>query len=676
MTRTYGRTSWMAGAPAALLIAGLALAGIAALAASGSARAEVPILPVDQIRPGMTGIGRTVFSGDSISTFEVEILDVIRNARPAGNLVLFRGRGEVLEHAGIIAGMSGSPVYVEGRLVGAVAFAYPMVKDPIGAITPIEEMLEVGRQQSAPAAEVDGMEAGPLGPEAALPAEPARPGAAGSAALEAFGAESDPIGASEQFSRAWRRFLRADPAEGVPFFPAAAAEASGLAVADEAPLGPRRTGAGLRPMSIPVTLQGWMPAAADELSASLAQLGFLPVTGTASGSAAAGASSGAANSAAGTGRLEPGSAVAVSLISGDVNLSAVGTVTWVDGDQVLAFGHPLFQGGVVSLPMHAARIHSVMPSRDVSFKMGSAGSAIGGIRQDRRAAIYGLLGPVPETLPVRVSLRLPGAEPTVYRYRVVRDRVLTPFLLPWTVTNSWLHGGWVQGDAVARCDVAVGYNHGSVLRRTERIKADAPPLQFAGAATLPAGLLLVNPFERATLDSVSIELTVERRNAQAFVTSVRADRPRLRAGEELRVTVTLEPWRAAREEREFVLRARPEWAGQRLQIVAGSAGDFMDWDRDRAAGKYSPRNLRQLVELVETVPDDGSLIVRVLSNEPGNLVDGREVASLPPSLAAPGTASGGRAIIRRTAGQLLLERTERTPWVLSGRETVEVEVMP
>jgi hypothetical protein len=214
------------------------------------------------------------------------------------------------------------------------------------------------------------------------------------------------------------------------------------------------------------------------------------------------------------------------------------------------------------------------------------------------------------------------------------------------------------------------------VQRTERIRADAPPLQFANVAILPASLLLVNPFERTTLDSIGIDLEVERRNAQAYVTEVRCDRPTVHAGEDLRVTVTVEPWRGGHEQRVFTVRTRPEWAKTRIQVSAGSATAFTEADRDRAPGKYTPRTLGQLVRLVETFPHDGSLILRLFGTGEGSLVDGREVPSLPPSITVAGTESGGRAVIRATAGRLLDETSVETPWVLSGRETTEVEVIP
>ncbi|MGQ9679040.1 MAG: SpoIVB peptidase S55 domain-containing protein, partial [bacterium] len=101
------------------------------------------ILPVDSIRPGMRGFGLSVFSGTTIDTFEIEVIDVIHKAMPRGDRILCRLSGAGLEKSGVIAGMSGSPVYIEGKLVGAVAYAWGWSKEPIGGVTPIQEMLDI-----------------------------------------------------------------------------------------------------------------------------------------------------------------------------------------------------------------------------------------------------------------------------------------------------------------------------------------------------------------------------------------------------------------------------------------------------------------------------------------------------------------------------------------------------
>src|SRR5262245_23977236 len=123
---------------------GLPLVVAAAVLASSAARAS-EILPLDQVRPGMKGVGRTVFEGTRIDEFSVEIIGVLDNIGPKQNLILARLQGGPLANTGVIAGMSGSPVFVDGKLVGAVAYGFPFSKETIAGITPIGEMIEFTR---------------------------------------------------------------------------------------------------------------------------------------------------------------------------------------------------------------------------------------------------------------------------------------------------------------------------------------------------------------------------------------------------------------------------------------------------------------------------------------------------------------------------------------------------
>lgn len=644
-------------------------AGILWVLAS-TASASIEILPLAEVRAGMKGVGRTVFSGETIEEFGVEIVGVLPQSRPRGSLILFRGEGAQLLRTGIIAGMSGSPVYVDGRLIGAVAFAYPMVKEPIGAITPIEEMLDLGLHADLPAEEAIGQEAGPLGPRADAP-----PGGRPGTSSGRSGTGDHPEGttdAPERFAALWSGFLDrlAD---------------SRSTIHDRPPLPPIETkrdlaGSSLRPLTLPVAMSGWALPVLSGLSGSLVELGLEPGMGPASAAGVISARSEASGEADGGeadhGALQPGAAVGISLVTGDASMAAIGTVTMVDGDRVFALGHPMLNGGPVGLPLWRARILTVMPSVEVSFKLGSVTAPIGGIWQDRRAGVYGTLGAVPEMIPVRVVLRGLAGEPLVYRYQVARDRMMTAFLLPWTIANSWLHTGWNTGEIAARCRVRVDYNGGQVVRREEMIRTDVPALGLSGAATLPAALLLVNPFERARLDSLSVEIDAERRQPQAYVTGLRADRARVRVGESVQCTVRLETWRSEPESVVFQVRVRPEWVGQRLRLLAASAADVMEMDRERTPGRFTPRSLAQLVSLVETLPGSEVLIWRVMSREAGVVIDGREIASLPPSLAAAGTSTGARAMIRSATGSLLEEHSRATDWILSGAEWTELEVIP
>ena len=322
-----GYPGWLRPASAGLrpVSAGLLLLTLMVLGASWAGGLDV--MPVDEIVPGMQGTGRTVFQGSTVEDFRIEVVDVVRNSRPQGDLIIFRGLDERIRHTGIIAGMSGSPVYIDGRLVGAVAYAYPYMKDPIGAITPIGEML---RLLDMPGFEDLG-QADSDGPKDRADSHGADPGAG-----------------EARFAAAWERFLSGPDGTG-----------RGEIDPPEASL----PGAGLSYLSLPVSISGWDPALAPELSRRLQSRGFLP-TPLSSGA-------GSAEDRGGSAAVEPGQAVSIEIVRGDARLAAVGTLTYVEGDRFVALGHPMLQEGPSDLPFSLAWIHTVMPNLQVSFKMGS-----------------------------------------------------------------------------------------------------------------------------------------------------------------------------------------------------------------------------------------------------------------------------------------------------------------
>jgi hypothetical protein len=611
--------------------------------------APTPIMPVDEVRPGMKGVGRTVFQGDTISEFGVEILAVLKGSRPKGDIILFRGDGPVLDHAGIIAGMSGSPVYVDGRLIGAVAFAYPYCKDPIGGITPIGEMLallslpptfmpdEAGGVVNSPPATLDG---------------------------RGSGVATESGGASGEFAREWDAFLKLGK-RAVARADAGEAGESARAVPSEGTGAPE----GLQTLAMPISLSGWDPAMQPMMEGALRRLGFV---GTPAAGGGASADTGSGRSAAAP--LLPGAGVGVSLVRGDANLAAIGTVTYVDGDRVLCFGHPMVQSGPVALPLTAAWIHTIMPNLEVSYKVGASTGLVGGLWEDRRSGVAGRLGRVPEMLPVRVLVESPGDRSETFRYSLVRHPTMTPMFLPWIVSNSYLATGWAQGDATARSDITVYYNGTERVDRIEHFSTDTPAQAFGSEIMLPATILLINPFAAARLDSVVVKLTYERRNLEAFISAVTCVPTRVAVGDTIHLAVTLEPHRTPAEQQRLDLVVPAGWAGKRLQLVVCGAGESLESDRERAPDKYTPRSLTELSKMIPEIPNQGDLVVRVLAHDTGSLVAGGDLPALPPSLAQAGEGTGGRAVIRPTGSALLQERRIETPWVLSGKEAVEVEV--
>jgi hypothetical protein len=349
--------------------------------------AQSKVFPVDEIRPGMVGVGRTVFEGDRLDDFKVHFLGVLRNViGPRRDLILARLEGGPLANAGVIAGMSGSPVYIDGRLVGAVSYSLgAFSKEPIAGITPIGEMVS----------------------DATLPAVRRR--AARVDLPMPLTPESFQTSLRQAFS--WARPFADSPS-------------------DVQVLGDVAAGIGtmLRPIATPLTLGGFDAAVISPVTAVFRDQGFVPVM---AGSALAPQARPAPQP------LRPGDPIGVALMSGDLELGATGTVTEVDGDHVYAFGHPFYGLGPTQFPMTRAYVHAVLPSLQSSMKIASTGEVIGTVSQDRATTIAGTLGRGPAMIPITLTLNNSqrGVRKT-FNMAMVNDELFTPLLAYLSILNT------------------------------------------------------------------------------------------------------------------------------------------------------------------------------------------------------------------------------------------------
>src|SRR5262245_41267582 len=264
--------------------------------------AAAPYFPIGDVKPGMEGTGLTVWQGDQVEEFKVHILGVLRNViGPHRDLILAKLEGGPLADTGVIAGMSGSPVYIDGRLAGAVSYSLgAFSKQPLAGITPINEMID--------AATLDTPRA-PVGVNVRLEVPITR----------------ESIATALRQSVSWARPFADRPGD-VQVLSRASSDING------------QVATLLRPIATPLTMGGFGSDVADLLSGAFGDVGFAPMAGAAAG---ADASSG---SSAG---LKPGDAVGVSLLSGDFNMGATGTVTEVVGNKIYAFGHPFYNLGPI-----------------------------------------------------------------------------------------------------------------------------------------------------------------------------------------------------------------------------------------------------------------------------------------------------------------------------------------
>jgi hypothetical protein len=595
-------------------------------AAVAAAPPAVPTLGVDEIRPGQKAVVRTVFQGDRIEEFGAEIVGVLSTGRVEGDLILARATSERVVSTGVAAGMSGSPVYVDGKLVGALSTGWSFTREPIFGITPIREMLEVLDHGGAGAAET----AGPTGVEVQSRSAGVR-----------FG----------EFR--WED----DPPPGSAGDPAVSAGAAGASrIPDAAPH--------FAPLRIPLAASGFDPLALDALRGELGPLGFAVVPG---GRAPGGGPAADA--------LVPGAAVAVDVMRGDLLLSAIGTVTYRDGDRVLIFGHPFFQSGDVKLPLSTASITTVISSQQNSFKVGVTGRAAGTVTQDRRAAVAGVIGPSPRLLPVSVAVEGARGAPQRFRFESIEDRALAPQLIAFAGVNSLLESGGAGANQTVRWRLEMVRRGAPPLVLRDQAAGDAPVADVAGALAAPLRFLFNNPFERLALDSIRVTLAIAPGREQWTLRGARILDAAVRPGGRVRVRCDLERWHGEHEAKDLALTMPEEAPDGRYVLWLGGGAELSRYEATRLPGRYRPTSLDDAWRRLAAVRASDALYGALFARAPEVTSDGRDYPELPLSALAllAGGQSGGDSARRGDAARLDEQRLA-LPGVVRGELLLFVTV--
>ena len=555
-------------------------------------------MKLSEVRPGMVGHALTVFQGTKPEPFKIKVISVLRNFLPKEDVILVRAEDPRVAFSGIVAGMSGSPVYIDGKLVGAIAFAWSFSKEPIGGVTPIESMLaerarprRSGEEVLVRGGTLPGIEAPPAkaptpspGP---IPATPT-PSAATPKLGPRASAEFDP-------SASWARQLGLPP------------------VASPGPTGEPR----LIRASVPLAISGFSARTVAELADELRGSGLVPMQ----------AGGGRKPGPLMAGHVEPGSAIGVELVRGDMSMVATGTVTYVDDSHVFAFGHPLFGIGEVYLPMVDAEIHAFLPSLSQSFKMSSPLHEVGTLVQDRQSCIIGNLDARTTMLPVDVRVLGPGAEPRLFHAEVARNRRLTPVLASLVVGNAIAHAEPDVADMIVTVSSKVGVKGFAPLELRDQVFS--PDGVSARSLSLSRGLramgeLLVNPYQPVVIDHLDVDVQVQYRRDVAEIVSVALPGVEVRAGDTVPLRITLRPY-AAPEYVEIVPVVVPRTlAGSTIKIEVAT-GAMVRPDVPAA------ETLRGYIDNLRKAYSASSIVVTMHTQDDGASLRGRLIQGLPAS---------------------------------------------
>ena len=538
-------------------------------------------LPLSEVVAGAKGIGKTVFSGDKVEEFDVEILGVLENIGPKQSLILGRLSGGPLAKTGVMAGMSGSPVYIGGKLAGAVAFAFPFTTEPIAGIRPIEEIVGAFADQTG------------------------RPASNLLAAIAPL---------------AGGRGARLIPSN----------------VANLMPSGPAAIGADpqLLPVDTPVSMAGFSERTLEVFGPKLREMGLRPMQGV-------GGRSRAQDSDAKAPR--PGSMISVGLVGGDFNLTAAGTVTYVDGDRLYAFGHRFLSSGPTEMPLMSSSVMALVPNLNNSFKIAGVGPVVGTISQDRSTGIAGLLGKMPKTLPLRIRMRSSRGGDYQYNLDLVNDRYLSPFLLQISLFSAADATERQLGSSSFRVSGEVKFAGGTPPLRLDNMFA-GPALvaqQLSLATAVPLAYVMQSGLEG--LDVTAIDLDIESIDEERSMSIGRvwASKTRVRPGETVELAAALRDENENETIRKADYRVPLSAAPGPLNITFsdGNTLNMIEWQTLGAT--RSAKDAAQLVNAANRLRRNDRLFASIWRPEREFRLGSETLPSPPASLQAVLAASAG-----------------------------------
>ncbi len=575
----------------------------------------VSVLPVEQIETGMRGKGKTFLQDDKFEEFDVEILGVLHNWQPKRDLILAKLQSDVLDKAGVVEGMSGSPVYIDGKLIGAVSYSLGnFSKEAIAGITPIEEMMAIPDKTGPKSTFVPRMQI------------------KNHITLEDF-YEMSKVYSPSQTSRVGKRFVK--------------------------------------PLSLPLILSGFSSRVFDKAKSFFPRLGFSPIQSGSAGQVQPKISVSEMT-------LQAGSPVAVQLIKGDMDMSAVGTVTHVEGNKILAFGHPFYNLGPVDFAMARAKLMAVVPSFESSSVLAASEKTVGRIVQDRTSGVLGELGKLPRYIPLNANLLTAEGEAREFKVQIANNKFFTPLLVNFVTAGIVLSEERNYGDL-------------SLELKGNIYLDDAPPVQlqdlFSGnydtAATDLSGLVAAvvfyltnNEFKELGIHRIDLDIGVTEEVRFATLEKVWLGKYAAKPGEIIPMKVYYRNFRGETIVDDLSLPTPNLPSGSEFSLVVGDASSIqsIETSQYRTTG-FVPRSLYQLIRLLNSLRKRNYIYFKIIAAKPGLFLRGEEMPNLPPTMksmfSSPRAVSTPPIEITRST---LGEYRHGIPYVFNGLAVIPLKI--
>ncbi len=523
-------------------------------------------LPIEKVHRGMKGYGLSIFYGTKIEKFNVRIVDVIPNFEPKRSAILIEATGQNLERTGVIQGMSGSPVYLKDpedgkdKIIGAVAFGWPFPcpGPAICGVQPIEEMMVIN------------------------PAQTAKP----------IFAKSDP-----DFARSALKLLTSSsgyqrPLKDIDRF----ALACGLAEPsnkNESEAAGDSSRSGLYPLATPIGISGVSSRTFNQLSALLSPLN-LSLVRTGAGSPGA-----AGTSDPDPGKMETAGVLAVPLAMGDMNLAAIGTVTYAANGELWGFGHSFFAQGPMELPLAPGIIHSIIPNQISSFKLGSPFKPIGTLFADQTTGVAGKIGPVPHLVPLTVNVDFEGQART-FHYQLALHERLASVITMICLNESVLSRKSLPEFHTVRYRGSVTFDHFGKVD-ISNITSDSELGPMLADVVEPINLMMNNDYQRVKFTKIEMNVDVRPQSEKATILQAKLDKPFYRPGEQARIEMRFTRVRGPEFTHSILFTVPDDLAdGEYDASVGGMEAGIMS-DRRSNPYLYKPNGIKDIFEMIKRI---------------------------------------------------------------------------
>ena len=578
-------------------------------------RVKPEIMPLTEVHRGQHGVAYTVFEGTKPEAMDLEVLGILRNFNgPKSDVILIRLHGAKVEFTGVVAGMSGSPVYIDGKLVGALAFRIGQFsKEPIAGVTPIQEMLEINELDRS------------------LPPASARKNLPSGPALEAAATRTSVGGGIGENS----------------------SDFAGIAQA-------------MTPIESPLVFNGFSEETLRAFAPQFKQAGIMPVMGV----------GGADPSEHTPDPIEPGSSVSAIMVRGDMSMASTCTVTYVDDEHLLACGHPLMQFGRVEMPMTKADVVATLPSPLNAFKIVNATDEIGSFVQDRHTGILGKFGETPQMVPVTLSVH-GGAHPKEFHYEVLNNAKMTPVAMAATVFQA-LQGLNEYGDEISyrvNGNIAVaGFSSVKLQNMFAPTDGTASSMAIAQSIGDHFSRLFDNQLAEPQVNGVTLDIDLVPERKTARLETARTDVTEARPGDEIVVEAVVRPYRGDPIVRRIPIKIPTSAAPGTLKILVSDSDTL---DRAQHAAEAAQRSKVDLTTTIAQLNHEHvnhDLYVSLLESNPQAMVDDKVMPAVPLSVMNVMDGLRGTHDMFVSGESALYETSTPLDYVITGSQIISIEI--